>query len=45
MEVAPHLMTFHEFSDLFEFQQGEHLEPLLDLLVWASNKELQKARR
>jgi len=38
-------MTFHEFSDLFEIQQGEHLEPLLDLLVRASDEELLKVRR
>ena len=37
-------MTSHEFSDLFEFQQGEHFEPLLDLFIRASNKELLKVR-
>jgi hypothetical protein len=33
-------MAFHEFSDLFEFHQSEHLKPLIDLFVWASHKEL-----
>ena len=37
-------MTLHQISDLFEFQQGEHLKPLFDLLVGTSDEKLFKVR-
>ena len=33
-------MTLHQLSDLFRLQQGEHLEPFVDLFIRTSDEEL-----